>query len=152
MPVQPRKILWPTDISGASLNGAAYAEMLRKMFNAELHVIHVILPPISASMEVVIPGEVPIALNEPAMIDAGKAAVSRLVEKHFENPAGVVKAVFLGNPWSAICEYAEKRDIDLIVISTHGLTGIKHALLGSTAERIVQHANCPVLVVKSKGA
>jgi nucleotide-binding universal stress UspA family protein len=50
--------------------------------------------------------------------------------------------------WPRICSYAEEHDIDLIVLATHGLTGLKHVLIGSVAERVVQHAKCPVLVVK----
>jgi nucleotide-binding universal stress UspA family protein len=61
----------------------------------------------------------------------------------------VVTDVLFGNPWSVICQYAKDAQIDLLVVSTHGRTGLRHVLIGSTAERIVQHAPCPVLVVKN---
>jgi nucleotide-binding universal stress UspA family protein len=57
---------------------------------------------------------------------------------------------FLGNPWRGVCDYAERQGIDLVVIATHGRTGLQHALIGSTAEKIVRHAPCPVLVVKAE--
>jgi len=61
----------------------------------------------------------------------------------------VVTKAILGTSWTTICGYAERAEIDLIVVATHGRTGLRHVLIGSTAERIVQHAPCPVLVVKS---
>ncbi len=58
-----------------------------------------------------------------------------------------------GIPWHEIVEVAKRRHIDLILMSTHGYTGLQHVLLGSVAERVVRHAPCPVLVTRqSKGA
>jgi nucleotide-binding universal stress UspA family protein len=57
--------------------------------------------------------------------------------------------VVVGTPWYEICRYARDAEIDLIVIATHGATGLRHLLMGSTAERVVQHATAPVLAVKS---
>jgi nucleotide-binding universal stress UspA family protein len=54
-----------------------------------------------------------------------------------------------GHPWSLICETAGVLNAEVIVISSHGYTGLKRMLLGSTAEQVVRHATCPVLVVKS---
>jgi nucleotide-binding universal stress UspA family protein len=69
-----------------------------------------------------------------------------------QNEVGVVPRLHTevrhGNPFTEICRFAEEHSIGLIVVATHGRTGIAHALLGSTAERIVQHAHVPVLVVK----
>jgi nucleotide-binding universal stress UspA family protein len=58
--------------------------------------------------------------------------------------------VRLGHPYQEITDAARELKVDLIVISTHGYTGLKHVLLGSTAERIVRHAPCPVLTVREK--
>jgi nucleotide-binding universal stress UspA family protein len=57
-----------------------------------------------------------------------------------------------GSPTMAICGYAAAADVDLIIISTHGRSGLKHALLGSVAERVVRHADCPVLVLPARWA
>jgi nucleotide-binding universal stress UspA family protein len=54
-----------------------------------------------------------------------------------------------GSPAREICEYANE-DVDLIIISTHGRSGLGHALIGSTAERVVRYASCPVLVVPAR--
>lgn len=56
-----------------------------------------------------------------------------------------------GSPFDEICNAARESDSDLIVIATHGRTGLKHVFLGSTAERVVRHAPCPVLIVRERG-
>ena len=62
----------------------------------------------------------------------------------------VVKGVVeLGTPAQAICDYARNHEVDLIVTSTYGTTGLAHVLLGSTAEHVVRYAHCPVLVMPS---
>ena len=150
MVVSPRKILWPTDFSALSLQGGRYAHGFRDVFGAELCVIHVITPPISPDVSVMLPSDVPVHIAEPELIEAGAGVLDRLVAEHFKDDDSVKREVLFGNPWSAICEYAERAEIDLIVVSTHGHTGLKHALIGSTAEKIVRHAPCPVLVVKGE--
>jgi universal stress protein A len=57
-----------------------------------------------------------------------------------------------GTPFEAICRASETLGADLIVLTTHGYTGLKHVWLGSTAERVVRHASCPVLVVRPPAA
>jgi nucleotide-binding universal stress UspA family protein len=82
------------------------------------------------------------------MVTAARGHLERLVGELF--PGEVVQQeVLVGNPWDETCVYARRHGVDLIVVATHGRTGLKHVLLGSVAERIVQHAPCPVLVVKS---
>ncbi|MBI5863595.1 MAG: universal stress protein [Planctomycetes bacterium] len=73
------------------------------------------------------------------------------MSRHFADYPRLIQEVRVGNPWPMICEYARLSEIDLIVVTTHGRTGLGHAIIGSTAERIVQHAPCPVLVVKADG-
>ncbi|HTD65875.1 MAG TPA: universal stress protein, partial [Candidatus Limnocylindria bacterium] len=75
----------------------------------------------------------------------------RLIEKEGIRPA-LIKSTVVRNgvPFHEIAQAAATLKIDLIVISTHGYTGLKHVLLGSTAERVVRHAPCPVLVVRKE--
>src|SRR5438046_2829865 len=70
-----------------------------------------------------------------------EAIKPRLIEKTL---------VRFGKPFQEICDAARGLKVDLIVISTHGYTGLKHAVLGSTAERVVRHAPCPVFVVREQ--
>jgi nucleotide-binding universal stress UspA family protein len=67
------------------------------------------------------------------------------------NPAITSEAVVtMGKPYQQIIEVAGKKHADLIIIATHGYTGLKHALIGSTAERVVRYAKCPVLTVRGR--
>jgi nucleotide-binding universal stress UspA family protein len=63
----------------------------------------------------------------------------------------VIPAVVEGSPKTEIIQYARKRNIDLIVIATHGRTGLAHVLIGSVAETVVRTAPCPVLTVRPEG-
>lgn len=148
MQVNPQRILWPTDFSELSMRGGRYALGFAERFGAELHIVHVIPPPLSPDVSLVVPAEVPVSVSEPEIIEASQEALDNLVEQHFGGYGRVVTKVFFGNAWPGVCDYARDNSIDLIVVTTHGRTGLSHVLIGSTAERIVQHAPCPVLTVK----
>lgn len=150
MVVSPKRILWPTDFSPLSLQAADYAKGFRDVFGAELHIIHVIPPPLTSAVSVVLPAEVPVSFSEPEFIQAARRGLDDVVKDHFgESSTKIVLDAFFGNPWFSICDYAKRKNCDLIIIGTHGRTGLGHVLLGSVAERVVQHAPCPVLVVKN---
>jgi universal stress protein A len=149
MVVSPRRILWPTDFSPLSFTGARYARGFRDVFKAELHVIHAVPPPLTPDLAVALPAEVPVAFADDELIAACRKRLAEIIPEQFGSAAGIVSDVIFGNPWPAICQYAKQAEIDLIVLTTHGRTGLRHVLIGSTAERIVQHAPCPVLVVKN---
>lgn len=148
MQCQPKRILWPTDFSDLSVAAGRYARAFAEHFKAELHVIHVVPPPLTPEISVMLPAEVPVAVPEPEIIEACEKGLQTTIEQHLPSDLFVVKKVFIGNPWSGVCDYARDNQIDLIVVATHGRTGLSHALIGSTAERIVRFAPCPVLTVK----
>ncbi|MBV8223741.1 MAG: universal stress protein [Verrucomicrobia bacterium] len=84
---------------------------------------------------------------------AAQEARERLteVERQFLGQGVKVKAYLrFGSPFEEIVQMADKLDVDLIIIGSHGCTGLTHLLVGSTAERVVEHAPCPVLVVKER--
>ncbi len=149
MVVSPKRILWPTDFSSLSMHGARYARGFRDVFGAQLHVIHVIPPPLSPDVAITLPTEVPVAYTDTDLLAACRKRLAEVIAQQFEQTEGIVSDAFFGHPWSAICKYARQAEIDLIIVSTHGRTGLRHVLIGSTAERVVQHAPCPVLVVKN---
>ena len=148
MKLKVERILWPTDFSELSLRAAPYARAYTELFGAELHVLHVhqvpfIDPPLS-----------PAASRDLARYDAEMPGVARQELKKiaaalFEGNAKVVCEVLAGQPWFMICDHAQQTRIDLIILATHGRTGLRHVLIGSTAERVVQHAHCPVMTVKT---
>lgn len=150
MAFRPRRILWPTDFSDLSLVGGRYARDQRELYDAELHILHAVPPPMAPDVAAVVPAEVPVPYSDQELIDACRETLDRVVAEHFKDVPHLVREVRFGNPWSTICTYAEEREIELIVLATHGRTGLSHVLIGSTAERIVQHAPCPVLVIKQR--
>lgn len=147
MKMHPKRVLWPTDFSDLSLEGARYARAFRDAYGAELHVLHVIAPPLSPDVSVMIPAEVPISYSEPELIEASRKSLEQIVLQNFGDTQARREVVF-GDPAMTICAYADEHQINLIIVTTHGRTGLGHVLIGSTAERIVQHAPCPVLTLK----
>jgi len=145
-----KHILWPTDFSTLSLEAAGFVRWLCQTCDAALHVIHVVPPPTACAVAVALPAEVPLSYSEPELLDACRRRLEEVVRAHFADLRDVTREVLHGNPWPVICEYAQQAQVDLVVVSTHGRTGLTHMVIGSTAERIVQHAPCPVLVVKSR--
>ncbi|HJL33241.1 MAG TPA: universal stress protein, partial [Polyangiaceae bacterium LLY-WYZ-15_(1-7)] len=78
-------------------------------------------------------------------------AMRELVEQRLGDLAKVKTALVVSeSPAKGIVDYAEKEGVDLIVISTHGRTGLRRMMIGSVAERVVRHAHCPVLTLRSK--
>lgn len=150
MTLRPQRVLWPTDFSELSTKAGRYARGLREAFGCQVHVIHVVPPPLAPDVSVMIPAEVPLAVEDSGLLEAARGGLEKLVEEVFGSRTGIVTEVFCGNPWLAICDYARRQEIDLIVVATHGRTGLSHVFIGSTAERIVQHAPCPVLTVKQE--
>ena len=144
----PKKILWPTDFSVLSMAAAAYARDLCAQYGAELHVVHVaqILVPDSTTA-VASAGDLLVGTTD--IRAATEARLQALAGERLVGDRSVVLGVRVGAPWYELCEYARQNLIDLIVSATHGVTGFKHVLMGSVAERLVQHSPCPVLIVKS---
>jgi nucleotide-binding universal stress UspA family protein len=149
MNVQPKRILWPTDFSPLARHAARYARAFCEHFDAELHAVHIVVPPMSTDVSVTMPADMPIEFDESELLESCRKRLDECVADAFAGLPHIVCQVFLGNSWPAICDYATQAEIDLLIIATHARTGLKHVMFGSTAERIVQHAPCPVLVVKT---
>ncbi len=146
-------ILVPTDFSQASELAIGAAVMLATQFGAKMTLVHV---------------HDPDALRPPATLGWSPTQqktldeeIRRSIEQGFddlrkERLASVkdVDTVIIEDSSAArgICDLADRLDVDLLVIATHGRTGLKHLLIGSVAERVVRHAPCPVLTLRSKSA
>lgn len=150
MKMNIKNVLWPTDFSEHSLCGGPYSRAMCEQFGATLHLLHIIPPMLGPDIPATIPPEMPPMVNDPKLIADAKSHLQSLAAERFAGLTVKTEAMF-GNPWHETCEYATKHEIDLIVVATHGRTGFMHAIIGSTAERIVQHAPCPVLTVKNTG-
>jgi universal stress protein A len=140
-------ILVPTDFSKHSESALAYAIPLARQFGAKLTLLHVIEPIATPDFEVAFPLHLE---NEKAKAMC-EGVLTRTAEKMALEPQLLDrKLVRFGRPYNEIANAARTLKVDLIVIATHGYTGLKHTFLGSTAERVVRHAPCPVLVVRSQ--
>jgi universal stress protein A len=151
MPIRAKRILWPTDFSDLSLHACKYAAAFREQFGSELHVIHVLATPVPFEAGMTVPADIPISAADPELLESSREALTQIAQEQFGSADGIVLDTFFGSAWHGVCEYAREKEIELIIIGTHGRTGIQHVLIGSTAERIVQHAPCPVLTVKHPG-
>lgn len=135
------KILVPTDFSKCSQIALKYGVQLAREFGAELRLIHVINPHAYPF------GDLYAALDSAElmreMADAAQKRMRSMAEK--AKTRNSVRLIH-GLPAAEICVAANK-DVDLVVISTHGRTGLGHILIGSVAEHVVRYAHCPVLVI-----
>jgi nucleotide-binding universal stress UspA family protein len=147
MNIRPKKILWPTDFSPLAVKAADYVRGFCEHFGAQVHVVHVCDSPVSLSIDFAGPFETMSLQKE--VIASARAQLQKLSEEVFHADKGIHLEVLVGSPWGEVCEYARSQGVDLIILATHGRTGLEHIVMGSVAERIVQHASCPVLVVKS---
>lgn len=142
-----KRILAPIDFSPASKNAIQYALRFAEVFGAELTLLHVLDPAPSASL-VAIPGATPFCEVDFSTAEKDLRLVVASARKgKSEHPHAKIR---VGVPSHEIVEAAREADVDLIVIATHGYTGWKHFCIGSTAERVVRAAPCPVLVVREK--
>jgi nucleotide-binding universal stress UspA family protein len=143
------KILVPIDFSGCSLKGLDYAKALARQFGSKLVLIN------SVVFQYYITSDEYARYDLPVLMQEEEKALRRqmrelLREKNWDG-IEVKPSMQIGHAGQQICAEAEREGADLIVTSTHGRTGFKHILLGSTAEYVVRHATCPVLVVPSHG-
>jgi nucleotide-binding universal stress UspA family protein len=144
--IKLERILVPTDFSDCAKQAVTYASELAKRFGAELHLLHVVQPPLAAyPYAAAIPDE---ALHPEG---PAKEELEVLEVPNAEQISQVQRTIRTGTPFVDIVRHAKENDMDLIVIGTHGRTGLTHMLLGSVAEKVVRKAPCPVLTVRPKG-
>lgn len=131
------RILCPIDFSDNSMGGLRYAEDLLGKLPGQLFLAHAFKCP---------------ATWDPAgqTMPASEETQKKLEEIACKVPFDVF--MHAGPPGPVICWLAQEHECDLIVMGTHGRTGLKHLLLGSTAEYVLQHARCPVLTVRDRPA
>lgn len=82
---------------------------------------------------------------------AAESALAGGVDPNWEVSHTVIRAIVEGSPFVEIIRYTREKEIDLIVLATHGQTGLVHVMLGSVAEMVVRKAPCPVLTVRPEG-
>lgn len=149
-----KKVLFATDFSETSRNARDVACELVEKLGADLHTLHVI-----HNLAVEVP-DFGMGLSFPSYLEKlpamkqelsskAREALGEEFESSWKDDHHLTYAVRFGVPASEIVEYADKNGIQMIVIGTHGRTGLTHAVLGSVAERVLQKAHCPVVTVRS---
>lgn len=141
------KILMPTDFSPPSENAMRYAVLFAKEYDAEVIVLHVISKSLHLSRTKSELSEEEIENIYVEMSEAVQKALVQFIDK-FSDGFRVRTLIKRGIPTVEIVAAAKTEDVDLIVMGTHGQTGIRHSLIGSVAERVVRNAHCPVFTVK----
>ncbi len=127
-----KNILVPTDFSDFSAEAFKYASTFAVIYDAHLHVLHV------AHAENVPTNGQSHGINE----------LKNFIQKNLPHQKKVIEAIAYGQPHKEIVRYAHDEGIDLVVIATHGRTGLTHFMMGSVAEKVVRFSPVPVMTVK----
>lgn len=139
------RLLVTIDFSQASKKALPYAVALAREFDAALLLLHVVPAHLPAELS-----QLGVVLEENRLLAEAREGLSRLRQAELDPELRVDTLAVSGAPAHAICRAAEAHAADLIVMATHGHTGLKHFLLGSVTENVVRHAGCPVLVVRER--
>lgn len=144
-----RKILVPVDFSDCGMTGAMYAANLAKTFGATLRLFHAVRPIVPVVLDRVTAN---MAAQDKINLSSARKEMSAFSNLEFLRDAKFETVTRAGYAVDEICGAGNADDIDLLVTSTHGHTGLNHALLGSVAEQVVRYAETPVMVVPSRCA
>lgn len=139
-----RRILVPLDFSECSLKALDYAIPFARHFQGILILLHVV--PVGYALGEF--GALDFTLLEEEMRTSAENHLAALTRERIQSQVPCETLVRLGRPAFEIVEIARQNQIDLILLSTHGHTGLKHVFLGSVAENVVRYAPCPVLTVR----
>ena len=135
-----KKVLVPTDFSDPSVEAMQTALQLVE-HGSDVHVLHVLEP-----MEHTSPGVLYGDFDPDSRKSRTVSFLDEFLKRH--ELEGLSSAVEIGNPGLRITEYAAENDVELIVMPSHGYHGLRRIMLGSVAERVLRHAECPVLVLR----
>jgi len=146
--MQIRSILLPTDFSDCGNYALGYAASLARTFSATIICVHVIEPFVPTVGYSGMTEPLPIADITDQLEDSAERELPKLGGREECAGLDIEEVIVHGEAASEIVRVAKDRNVDLIVVSSHGRTGLGRILFGSTAEAVVRHASCPVLVVK----
>ena len=145
---QLRRILLPTDFSGCASYAMPYAAAIARATKAKIICVHVVEPIVPTVGYTGLAEPLPIADVSEQLEDSAERELPKLAESEEYAGLEIEEVIVHGDPAAEIVRVADERKVDLIVISSHGRTGLGRIIFGSTAEAVVRHAGCPVLVVK----
>lgn len=144
-----QKIVLPTDFSPCSAEAAETARILAERFGSQVVVLHVLDEP--ATIDPMFRGDIPLEMLRSRMEQFARENLEAFLGRHFAGFERLETVLGAGVPHREIIGKAREVQADLIVIGTHGRTGVEHVIFGSTAEKVVRMAPCPVLSVRQGG-
>ncbi len=146
MDLKINKVLVPIDFSDYSKSALRYAITFAKQFNAELILVYVVEPiiyPPDFSM-----GQIAIPSVNTEWDERAREELNKLAKNEIPAELKSKTIIKTGKPFVEIIDTASEEDVDIIIIATHGHSGVEHILFGSTAEKVVRKAPCPVLTLR----
>jgi universal stress protein A len=147
-----KNILCPTDFSEPSYDALKVADELAVHFGATLHIVNVVpLVPIVEAPIGVESASFNVASYQQELEGQAKKSLKALTEQKVSKGVNAVTEVLIGNAAGEVMRYGSEKHIDVIVIATHGLSGWRRFISGSTTEQIVRQASCPVLTIRKPG-
>lgn len=146
--IQIKKILVPTDNSDASLKALRYAIELSKLNNATIHLLSVVDERYVSYMSLTEDERSDAPSLEDKLLSHMTKEMDEICKRDELQPVKTEKKILIGHPSEEILGYSDEIDADLIIMGTHGHTGLSRVLIGSVAERVVRRASRPVLVVR----
>ena len=145
-----QQIVVATDLSDNSLQAVSYACSLAEQFGSDVHLLHIVVHPFVEFAEA---SQRDFARKfseiEQQQLEAAKESLEGMTTEPLSDPVRLSRITRSGFPVTDIPRYVDETNSDLLVLGTHGRTGLKHVLMGSVCEAIVRHARCPVLTVRS---
>ena len=147
-----KKILWTTDGSENSLSSLPTAVSLAKTFQARLYDLHVVarVPMLSKNgFTPPAPMSFDVPRYEQELIEKMKKYLEKTISAYSSELPAVENVVEVGDPAETIINFAQRNEVELIIMSTHGRKGIKHMILGSVAENVIRHSPVAVLTEPS---
>jgi len=144
--IQLKKVLVPTDFSEYSQHALQYGLSFSKEYRAQMILLHVIEDPFYPSTGANFGFDMEDYFRR--MEDDSRERMARMVPPEIEKEISVERIVARGSAFLEIIRLAKERGVDMIVLATHGRTGLAHVLMGSVTEKVVRKAPCPVLVVR----
>jgi len=147
MSAKTKNIVVPTDFSEFSASAIPWAARLAEDFDAEIHCVYVVEEPNIYSTLDIGPVAIP-TVDE--LVESATERMKKFADAHLAAiSTSVAHKIVVGRPSVEIVEYANSVEAGMIVMTTHGYSGVKHVLLGSTTEDVLRHAKCPVLSIRS---
>lgn len=148
--IRLKKIVIATDLSHLSLPAVQHGCELAEQFGADVHLLHVVCHPFAGFAEQSLQNlEASFDDYEREQCELADEELARIDTAPLKDPERVVRVTRPGPAAVEIPQYTEEADADLLILGTHGRTGLDHVLMGSVCEAVVRRARCPVMTVRA---